>query len=91
MLYRVGRITKNKIRLIIIKLNDMATENRSLKLRNLKVLDNDKETNIYTNPGRTKLELKAYKRLNEEIKQKRVIKEQNNLNIKYVLRNNKII
>ena len=91
VLYCVGRVTKDKVRHIIIKLNDMAAKNRLFKLKNLKLLHNDNETNIYINPDRTVLQLKAYERLKEEIKEMRHNAEQNHLNIRYVIRNNKII
>ena len=68
VLYRVGRVTKDKVRHIIIKLNDMAAKNRLFKLKNLKLLHNDNETNIYINLDRTVLQLKAYEKLKEEIK-----------------------
>ena len=64
----------------------MDAKNRLLKLRNFNYC-----INIYINSDRTILELKSYKRLKEEIKQKRAIAEHNNLNIRYVIRNNKIV
>ena len=60
-LYRVGKITKDKNRPIMIKLDDVASKHRRLKLKNLKIMNDVKETNAYINPDRTIIELKAFR------------------------------
>ena len=90
-LYRVGKITENKIRPIIIKLNNLATKHRLLKLRNLKIVNGEMESKVYINPDRTFLELEAFKALRKEVKLKQAIADEKRLNLKYVIRNNKIV
>ena len=60
-LCRVDKTTNVKNKPIIIKLNDVASEHRLLKLRNLKVMHNEIETNVYTNPDRTVIELESFR------------------------------
>ena len=82
-LYRVGKIANNTNGLIIIKLNDVASKHRLLKLRNLKVMNNERETNAYFNPDRTILELESFRILEKEVKQRQAIADKKNLNVKY--------
>ena len=49
------------------------------------------EVKTYINPCRTIEQLKIFKKLREELKRKQAMAEQNNLNIKYVIQNNKIM
>ena len=49
------------------------------------------EVKIYINPDRTIEQLKTFKKLREELKRKQAMAELNNLNIKHVKRNNKIM
>ena len=58
-------------------------------MRNLKVLNGGKETNVYTNSDRTILKLEAFRIVRKEVKLKQAIADQNNLNLKYVIRKNK--
>ena len=90
-LYRVGKIADNKNRPIIIKLNNLASKHRLLKLRNLKIVNGESELKVYINPDRTFLELEAFRALRKEVKVKQAIADEKNLNIKYVIRNNKIV
>ena len=90
-LYRVSKIADNKIRPIIIKLNNLATKHRLLKLRNLKIDNGEMESKVYINPDRTFLELEAFKALRKEVKLKQAIADEKRLNLKYVIRNNKIV
>ena len=90
-LYWVGKIADNKIRPIIIKLNNLATKHRLLKLRNLKIVNGGMESKVYINPDRTFLEIEAFKALRKEVKLKQAIADEKKLNLKYVIRNNKIV
>ena len=90
-LHRIGRIEEGRIRPIVVKLNDKNTKQRLLKLRNLKCIQDGTQSNVYINPDRTVEELKIFKKLREEMKSKQVIAEKNNWNVKYVIRNNKVI
>ena len=87
----MGKTTKDKNRPIITKLNDVASKHRLLKLRNLKVTNNGIETNVYINPNRTHFELESFRILRKEVKMRKAIADQNNLNVKYTIRNNKIV
>ena len=60
-------------------------------MRNLKVLNGGKETNVYTNSDRTILKLEAFRIVRKEVKLKQAIADQNDLNVKYVIKNNKIV
>ena len=90
-LHRIGRIEEGRIRPIVVKLNDKNTKQRLLKLRNLKYVQDGTQSNVYINPDRTVEELKTFKKLREEMKSKQAIAEKNNWNVKYVIRNNKVI
>ena len=90
-LHRIGRIAEGKTRPIVVKLNDKNTKQRLLKLRNLKYIQDGTESNVYINPDRTVEELKTFKKLREEMKSKQAIAEKNNWNVKYLIRNNKVI
>ena len=87
----MGKITKDKNKPIIIKLNDVASKHRLLKLRNLKVMNNGRETNVHFNPDRTILELESLRILGKEVKLRQAMADQKNLNVKYIIRNNKIV
>ena len=52
-------------------------------------MNDGRETNLYINPDRTILELEAFRILRKEVKLKQAIADQNNLNLKYVIRKNK--
>ena len=90
-LYRIGKFEVGKVRPIIVKLNDAKAKERLIKLRNLKYVTHEFEVKIYINPDRTIEQLKTFKKLREELKIKQAMAEQNNLNVKYVIKNNKII
>ena len=90
-LYRVGKIADNKIRPIIIKLNNLASKHRLLRLRDLKMFNGEIESKVYINPDRTFLEIEAFRTLRKEVKIKQAIADEKKLNIKYVIRNNKIV
>ena len=49
------------------------------------------ETNIYINIDRTKSEMENFRKLRDELKQKQAEAESRNLNIRYVIKQNKII
>ena len=76
---------------IIVKLDNTKAKERRIKLRNLKYVTHEFEVKIYINPDRTIEQLKFFKKLREELKRKQAIAKQNNLNIKYVRKNNKIV
>ena len=90
-LYRIGKFEVGKVRPIIVKLNDAKAKERLIKSRNLKYVTHEFEVKIYINPDRTIEQLKTFKKLREELKIKQAMAEQNNLNVKYVIKNNKII
>ena len=90
-LYRIGKFEVGKIRPIIVKLSDAEAKQRLIKLRNLKYVTQEIETNIYINPDRTIEQLKTFKKLRAELKRRQAIADQNNLNIKYMIKNNKIV
>ena len=90
-LYRIGKFEDGKIRPIIVKLNDKKAKERLIKLRNLKYVTNEFEVKIYINQDRTIEQMKKFKKLREELKRKQVLAEQNNLNIKYLIKNNEIV
>ena len=90
-LYCVGKIKEGKTRSIIVKLNDKNTKQRLLKLRNLQYTQLETQSNVYINPDRTVEEIKTFKKLREEMKTKQAIAKKNNLSVKYVIRNNKVI
>ena len=62
-----------------------------LKLRNLKTFNGEIESKVYINPDRTFLEIEAFKALRKEVKLKQAIADEKRLNLKYVIRNNKIV
>ena len=84
-LYRVGKIADNKIRPIIIKLNNLASKHRLLRLRDLKMFNGEIESKVYINPDRTFLEIEAFRTLRKEVKIKQAIADEKKLNIKYVV------
>ena len=90
-LYRIGKFEVGKVRPIIVKLNDAKAKERLIKLRNLKYVTHEFEVKIYINPDRTIEQLKTFKKLREELKIKQAMAEKNNLNVRYVIKNNKII
>ena len=90
-LYRIGKFEVGKVRPIIIKLSDTEAKQRLIKLRNLKYVTQELETKIYINPDRTIEQLKTFKKLRAELKRKQAMADQNNLNIKYVIKNNKVM
>ena len=90
-LYRIGKFEDGKVRPIIVKLSDTKAKERLIKLRNLKYVTQEFEAKIYINQDRTIEQLKMFKKLREELKRKQAMAEQNNLNIKYVIKNNKIV
>ena len=90
-LYRIGKFEDGKVRPIIVKLSDTKAKERLIKLRNLKYVTHEFEVKIYINQDRTIEQLKMFKKLREELKSKQAMAEQNNLNIKYVIKNNKIV
>ena len=65
---RVDRNSKDKIRPIMIKLKNQTAKKRCF--RNLKIVCNGEETNIYISSDKTKIKLETYKRLRKEIKLK---------------------
>ena len=75
-LYRVGKIADNRNRPNIIKLNNLASKHRLLKLRNLKIVNGEKESKVYINPDRTFLELEAFRALRKEVKVKEAIADE---------------
>ena len=54
-------------------------------------MNNGRETNVYFNPDRTILELELFRILEKEFKLRQAIADQKNLNVKYIIRNNKIV
>ena len=46
---------------------------------------------IYINPDRTIEQLRLFKKFREKLKRKQTMVKRNNLNIKYVIKNNKIV
>ena len=90
-LYRIGKYENGKVRPIIVKLSDTKAKERLIKLRNLKYVTHEFEVKIYINQDRTIEQLKMFKKLREELERKQAMAEQNNLNIKYVIKNNKIV
>ena len=90
-LYRIGKYNCNKSRPIILKLLTQSSRKRLLSLRNLKVQHLGQQISIYINIDRTKSEMEDYRKLRFELKQKQAEAESKNLNIRYVIKQNKIV
>ena len=69
-LYRVGTYKSNKMRPIILKLQNQSSRKRLLSLRNLKIMHEGNEIKIYINIDRTKSEMEHFRQLRDELKQK---------------------
>ena len=90
-LYRIGKYNCNKTRPIILKLLTQSSRKRLLSLRNLKIQHLGKQISIYINIDRTKSEMEHFRKLRFELKQKQAEAESKNLNIRYVIKQNKIV
>ena len=73
-------------RSIIVKCNSTELRNKLLKLRNIKFSCNNKETEVYISPDRTKIEQLAHKKLVRELKDRKNKGEHD-----IMIRNGKII
>ena len=90
-IYRIGKYNGNKTRPIILKLLTQSSRKRLLSLRNLKIQHLGKQISIYINIDRTKSEMEHFRKLRFELKQKQAEAESKNLNIRYVIKQNKIV
>lgn len=90
-LYRIGKYNCNKTRPIILKLLTQSSRKRLLGLRNLNLQHEGKQLSIYINIDRTKLELEHFKKLRIELKKRQDEAVSKNLNIRYVIKQNKIV
>ena len=82
---RLNTKTEEKTRPIIIRFQCLETRMQILKMRNLVYKDNDKQTNIYINPDKTKQQQEENRKLVEKLRQIR------NNGENAVIRNGKII
>ena len=90
-IYRIGKYNGNKTRPIILKLLTQSSRKRLLSLKNLKIQHLGKQISIYINIDRTKSEMEHFRKLRFELKQKQAEAESKNLNIRYVIKQNKIV
>ena len=66
------------MRLIINKFEWNSCKKEVIEFRKLKVQYSGKETNVYVIPDRTVLQIKIYKRLRKEMKEKQAITDKHN-------------
>ena len=74
-----------------MKLLTQSSRKRLLSLKNLKIQHLGKQISIYINIDRTKSEMEHFRKLRFELKQKQAEAESKNLNIRYLIKQNKIV
>ena len=87
----MSKYNNNKTRPIILKLRTQSSRKRLLSLRNLKTFHHGREINIYINVDRIKSDREHFRILRVELKEKQAEAESRNLNIRYIIKQNRIV